>query len=142
MSKDIWHTSNEKPDQSRYYIEEYDRFSDEIGYLINKRYGVVNTIDDLTTKRWCYLDDLMALETENKDLSDKIGKLETELDRTRKALEIAVDALKSAKTRFELINNSKFANLNNVLQIQSQCEVLKIEESLEQITALEQKDVK
>lgn len=65
-----------------------------------------------------------------------------ELERTRKALDIAVDALKSAKTRFELINNSKFANLNNVLQIQSQCEVLKINEALEQITAIEQKDVK
>lgn len=62
-----------------------------------------------------------------------------ELIRTRKALDVAVDALKSAKARFELINNSKFANLNNVLQIQCQCELLKIEESLEQITA-EQKD--
>lgn len=65
-----------------------------------------------------------------------------ELDRTRKALDVAVDAIKSAKARFELINNSKFANLNNVLQIQSQCEILKIEKSLEQIIALEQKDVK
>lgn len=63
-----------------------------------------------------------------------------ELIRTRKALDVAVDALKSAKARLELINNSKFANLNNVLQIQSQCEILKIEKSLEQITALEQKD--
>ena len=61
-------------------------------------------------------------------------------EKTQKALDVAVDALKSAKTRFELINNSKFANLNNVLQIQCQCEVLKIEEFLEQITALEQKD--
>ena len=74
-----------------------------------------------------------------------------ELIRTRKALDVAVDALKSAKKRLELINNSKFANLNNVLQIQSQCEVLKINEALEQITAehfadaskkIEQKDVK
>ena len=32
--------------------------------------------------------ELLALETENKDLSDKIGKLELELERTRKALEI------------------------------------------------------
>lgn len=59
---------------------------------------------------------------------------------TKKKLDVAVDALKSAKTRLELINNSKFANLNNVLQIQCQCEVLKINEALEQITALEQKD--
>ena len=52
---------------------------------------------------------------------------------TRKALDVAVDALKSAKTRMELINNSKFANLNHVLQIQCQCEVLKIDKALEQI---------
>ncbi len=63
-----------------------------------------------------------------------------ELIHTRKALDVAKDGLKSAKKRFELINNSKFANLNNVLQIQSQCEISKIEKSLEQITALEQKD--
>lgn len=48
-------------------------------------------------------------------------------------LEIATEALKSAKARLELINNSKFANLNNVLQIQSQCEILKINKALEQI---------
>ena len=56
-----------------------------------------------------------------------------ELITTRKALDVAVDALKSAKTRMELINNSKFANLNHVLQIQCQCEVLKIDKALEQI---------
>jgi hypothetical protein len=69
-----------------------------------------------------------------------VSDIETELQRTRKALEIAVDAIKSAKARLELINNSKFANLNNVLQIQCQCEVLKINKTLEQITALEQKE--
>ena len=40
-------------------------------------------------KLWQELIKLM----ENKDLSDKIGKLETELDRTRKAFETAVDGL-------------------------------------------------
>lgn len=48
-------------------------------------------------EQYAYLDDLLALETENKDLSDKIGKLETELERTRKALEVAVDALKDIR---------------------------------------------
>lgn len=71
---------------------------------------------------------------------EKLLEVESELERTRKALDVAVDALKSAKTRLELINNSKFANLNNVLQIQCQCEVLKINEVLEQITAPKQKD--
>ena len=71
---------------------------------------------------------------------EALAKTNQDLERTRKALNVAADSLKSAKKRFELINNSKFANLNNVLQIQSQCEVLKIDEALEQITALEQKD--
>ena len=57
---------------------------------------------------------------------------------TKKKLDIAIDALKSAKTRMELINNSKFANLNHVLQIQCQCEVLKIDKVLEQINQKEQ----
>lgn len=99
MSKDIWHTSNEKPEQLRYYLEEYDKFSDGIGYLVNKRYGVGDTIDDLTTKRWCYVDDLLALETENKDLSDKIGKLETELHRTRKALDYCINELDTIRQK-------------------------------------------
>ena len=60
-------------------------------------------------------------------------KLWTALIQAKQDLEIAVDTLKSAKTRFERINNSKFANLNNVLQIQSQCEILNIDKALEQI---------
>jgi hypothetical protein len=77
-----------------------------------------------------------------RGLADDFLSAHKELERTRKALDVAVDAIKSAKARLELINNSKFANLNNVLQIQCQCEVLKINKALDQITALEQKDVK
>lgn len=86
---------------------------------------------------WCCDNEKCKLQTIGGDI-----ELWQELIRTRKALDVAVDAIKSAKTRLELINNSKFANLNNVLQIQCQCEVLKINETLEQITELEQKDVK
>ena len=57
---------------------------------------------------------------------------------TMKKLDIAVDGLKSAKTRLELINNSKLANLNHVLQIQCLCEVLKIDKALEQIKQKEE----
>lgn len=39
----------------------------------------------------------IMFETENK-LKDKIKELEAELERTRKALEIAVDALDASKT--------------------------------------------
>lgn len=65
---------------------------------------------------------------EDKDLSDKIGKLETELDRTRKALDVAVDALNAGKT---LADIAGFKML-----------VAGLEEALNKITALEQKDVK
>lgn len=71
-------------------------------------------------------------DTTNELLVNVVG-LRQQLDRTKKKLDIAVDALKSAKTRLELINNSKFANLNHVLQIQTQCEILKIDKALEQI---------
>lgn len=75
-----------------------------------------------------------ALETGNIDLSDKIGKLETELDRTQKQLvtkcnqlEIAVDALKYANKCIK----SGCVNWET-----------EIDKALEQITAREQKDVK
>ena len=49
------------------------------------------------------------IDTKNKldDLSDKNGKLETELERTRKALDVAVDALK------EITNNDYDADWQN-----------------------------
>lgn len=120
--KSIWHTAEEIPDFDKSYVELSRSLQ---GDLVYSTWGHPNYITPNTIK-WCYIDDLLALETENKDLSDKVRKLETKLD-------IAVDALKSAKTRMELINNSKFANLNRVLQIQTQCEILKIDKALEQI---------
>lgn len=67
----------------------------------------------------------LALIHTRKDLSDKIGKLETELDRTRKALEIAVGALKYA---------------NKCIKGGCVNWETEIDRALEQITALEQKD--
>ena len=111
MSKSIWHTADEIPEVSRYYLEEYEKSSKEIGYLINKRYGNINTIDDLTTKRWCYLDDLLSFETE--------------LKRTRKALNVAVDAMK-------ISNEMVYSAYGSPLKT--------LKDALEQITALEQKE--
>ncbi|MBQ2397633.1 MAG: hypothetical protein II304_11470 [Bacteroidales bacterium] len=127
----IWHEPTETPKNNSDIIEHH-KANDYDNHTLIEQYdiwttggGPANPFDEYTI-RWAYVNDLLACEQE--------------LDRTRKALDVAVDALKSAKTRLELINNSKFANLNNVLQIQSQCEVLKINEALDQITALEQKD--
>lgn len=88
MSKSIWHNKKEKPAKklhcNRLIITKWGSCLDEID------------IDNGATIEtdWAFLDDLLALETANKDLSDKIGKLETELDRTRKALDAALDKLK------------------------------------------------
>lgn len=81
---DIWHTADEKPMLQRDIILCGDGWSMPMDIIPE----TVNNICWKNVEKWCYLDDLLALETENKDLSDKIGKLETELDRTRKALEI------------------------------------------------------
>lgn len=97
MSKDIWHNADETPKAERYFIEHYKVV---VGDKVYWKYGLFKGVSnydypfDQDTARWCYLDDLLALETENKDLSDKIGKLETELDRTRKALDVANEKLR------------------------------------------------
>lgn len=73
----------------------------------------------------------VQFEYENK-LKDKIKELENELERTRKALEIAVDALKSATEYLgcqEPLVDVMAMNLHTDLS-----------KALEQITALEQKD--
>ena len=132
MSKDIWHEPTETPTEHKTLLFDSIEFDEtEMGVYSGGLFHSYNEFEPMTPaglSRWAYLSDFINCQKE--------------LIRTRKALDVAVDALKSAKTRFELINNSKFANLNNVLQIQSQCEILKIEKSLEQIKALEQKDVK
>lgn len=61
----------------------------------------------------------------NNNLSDKIGKLETELERTRKALDVAVDAIKISN---EIVYSAYGSPLKT------------LKDALEQITALEQKD--
>lgn len=119
MSKDIWHNKKEMPAKklhcNRIIITKWGSCLDEID------------IDNGATIEtdWAFLDDLLALETENKDLSDKIGKLETELERTRNALEIATVYIKHTQT----VSPFWFNNFAN--------------KTLDQIkTALEQKDNK
>lgn len=121
MSKDIWHTPPEQPDP-------FKSWNVLVVYEANDRKEMMystqflHATDGMYINRWCYLDDLMALETENINLSDKIGKLESELDRTRKALEIALDAINRTKDWYPTAKIMK--------------------ETLDKITALEQKDIK
>lgn len=73
----------------------------------------------------------IMFETEDK-LKNKIKELETELIRTRKALDVAVDALKGIKA---LDDNGNY-DIEDY-----DCQVARITtQALEQITELEQKD--
>lgn len=85
----------------------------------------------------------IQFEHENK-LKNKITELETELERTRKALDVAVDALKEIDNtrscvKQDLFTRKKSLNAGNVFCWTTLDE---IHNTLEQITALEQKDVK
>ena len=120
MSKSIWHRYDEA----------------------QKHQDIIMT----DTGCWAYRADLLALETENKDLSDKIGKLETELDRTRKALGYAIYVIQTVAKMSDKLSREYGETLVEQLDnIQAYCwqegYVLTHEEDLEKaITALEQKD--
>lgn len=76
---DIWHTTKEKPMLHRDIILCGDGWSMAIDIIPE----TVNNICWKNVEKWCYIDDLLALEAE--------------LERTRKALEIAWDGLKRIK---------------------------------------------
>ena len=108
MSKDIWHTADITPDPCRILICKTNKGQNytaiipspqEWNTMILPEFYNLGDIDNAERiEQYAYLDDLIALETENKDLSDKIGKLELELERTRKALDVALDWLEQVAT--------------------------------------------
>lgn len=122
MSKDIWHTGKEIPDEDQYIV------------VKNKAglYSVGSEFEyDLDrVEKWAYFDDFLALEPE--------------LERTRKALDVAVDALKEIdKTRS--VANHKIGTQDKTLNsgiVFCWTTPDEVHNALEQITALEQKDVK
>lgn len=130
MNKSIWHIVEETPEEDRVIVVKSKRTGE---YLVGSEFEFI--LDNFT--KWAYFDDLLALETENKDLSDKIGKLETELERTRKALDVAVDALKDIRCVYTGDQTTKPSTMFG----RAASALNKIQD-LEQITALEQKDVK
>lgn len=106
---DIWHTPPEQPDP-------FKSWNILVVYEANDRKEMMystqflHATDGMYVNRWCYLDDLLALETE--------------LDRTRKALKMALKELKQLKYG----GKADRTYLKN-----------KAGKALEQITALEQK---
>lgn len=99
----VWHTADKKPMLQRDIILCGDGWSMAIDVIPE----TINNICWENVEKWCYLDDLIK-----------------ENERTRKALEIAVDALKSAQ---QYICSDKKS-----YQI--------IQTAIEQITTLEQKE--
>ena len=102
MTKDIWHTADEKPMLHSEIILCGDGWSMPIDIIPE----TVNNICWKNVEKWCYVDDLLALETENKDLSDKIGKLEIELDHSCKAFDRAIWWLN------EIVENHRFTPIS------------------------------
>lgn len=136
MSKDIWHIADITPDPCRILICKTNKGQNytaiipspqEWNTMILPEFYSLGDIDNAERiEQYAYLDDLLALETENKDLSEKIGKLETELEHTHTALDWAKKAL----------NDIQFTDDGNrIVDIRSFAH-----HALEQITALEQKD--
>lgn len=104
---DIWHKPPQTPDvfKSHPIIVVYEA-GDQIEQMDSKEYS--DLVGERYVNRWCYVDDLIK-----------------ESDRTRKALEIAVDALKEIKDGETPVSLGIGMDIND---------------ALEQITALEQKD--
>lgn len=85
MSKDIWHITNQ--DENTTDVPEEEGFVVLIGHWTSCLWYGGETPEPIfweNVKKWCYLDDLLALETE--------------LDRTRKALDVALDWLGQVAT--------------------------------------------
>lgn len=119
MSENIWHTADEIPDFNKSYVE----LSRSVqGDLVYSTWGHPNYITKNTIK-WCYMDDLLALETK--------------LERTRKALDIAVDAL----NKYTYTSGNWWYGYEFQGDYEN-CAGEYANRALEQITALEQKDVK
>ena len=79
--------------------------------------------------------ELAFLSKENSELKDEIDILETDLERTRKALDVAVDALKDICCVYTGDQTTKPSTMFG----RAASALNKIQE-LEQITALEQKE--
>ena len=114
MSKSIWHKLPEQPENGRDVLEKWHHLGTHYTHFVSKN-GIAE--DNPFTDAWCYLDDLLALETE--------------LERTRKTLDVAVDALKELRP-----TEKKGCYLVPTVFTTQRI----IDEALDKIKALEQKE--
>lgn len=122
MSKDIWHKPSETTDvDNNLIIDDWTNGTYELGYfddndMIFRNFRNDDVYDEESMMRWCDVDELID-----------------DYNRTRKALEIAVDALKRLEKELYFNNAKQTGHIaDSVISIPSI--------ALEQITALEQKD--
>lgn len=107
----IWHSADELPPEDSYVVVKLTSGKCEVGFEFEYDFDHI--------ENWAFFDDLLALETE--------------LDRIRKALEIAVDALKRLEKELYFNNAKQTGHIaDSVMSIPSI--------ALDQITALEQKE--
>lgn len=89
MSRDIWHTADVKPKSLKTFVYKTDKghigtsmLTIDSGWnpvLLPEFYNMDDFDKAERITKWCYLDDLLVLETE--------------LERTRKAVDVALDGL-------------------------------------------------
>lgn len=117
MSKDIWHTTDEVPESYAdiaFYVDGYLYFSS-----YQPQYNQYGIFGADKVEKWCYI----------KELSPYILALETELERTRKALDVARNGLEYI-FGYEGVPKYVVKHIRQVL------------DQIKNETALEQKDVK
>lgn len=131
MVKDIWHTADETPESCvniAFYVDGY-LYSDYYKSQYNQ-YGIFGADK---VEKWCYM----------RELSSYVLALETELEHTRKALDVANEKLRhcvdiTVEELDELKGNLLIAW--NALLHFSKDPIAN--NALKKITALKQKDVK
>jgi hypothetical protein len=113
MSKDIWHTRKEIPDEDQYIVVKNNMglytVSSEFEYDLDR------------VEKWAYFDDFLALETE--------------LERTRKALDVA----KKWLMKIGYLNMSEHG-LGSEKMMTDWCKTVALHGLKEIETALEQKE--
>ena len=119
MSNSIWHKPDQKPDVYKPYtfMVVYEAH-DEAELMLSTQYEAYTA--DRYINRWCYLDDMLALEGE--------------LERTRKALDVATGFIKGISQTVINDCDNQYVVLGNFKKL--------AQGTIEQITALEQKDNK
>lgn len=119
MSKDIWHEPTETPTEHKTLLFDSIEFDEtEMGVYSGGLFHSYNEFEPMTPaglSRWAYLSDFINCQKE--------------LIRTRKALDVAKERLKNTILDAEILATPEYL-------------ASRAKETLDEITALEQKDVK